>query len=77
MDYAHIDVSIASWWGIDTNLERARLLLRMDRTIERGMDLKWTIYYEDEMALDPSVAEIRADLDYLKKWFAWHPAWAQ
>jgi hypothetical protein len=31
---------------------------------------------EDEMKGDPSVAEIRADLDYLKKWFAWHPAWA-
>mmetsp|Transcript_10092 Transcript_10092/g.24089 ORF Transcript_10092/g.24089 Transcript_10092/m.24089 type:complete len:1078 (+) Transcript_10092:217-3450(+) len=76
LDYAHADVSIASWWGIDTNLERARLLLRMDRTIERGLDLKWTIYYEDEMALDPSPAEIREDLKYLKKWFAWHPAWA-
>jgi hypothetical protein len=31
---------------------------------------------EDEMKHDPSVAELRADLDYLKKWFAWHPAWA-
>jgi len=76
IEYAHVDVSIASWWGVDTNLERARLLLRMDRTIERGMDLKWTIYYEDEMAQDPSVSQIRADLAHLKKWFAWHPAWA-
>jgi hypothetical protein len=31
---------------------------------------------EDEFKHDPSVSEIRADLDYLKKWFAWHPAWA-
>jgi PIN domain nuclease of toxin-antitoxin system len=45
LDYAHVDVSIASWWGIETNLDRARLLLRMDKTIETGSNLKWTIYY--------------------------------
>eukprot|EP00980_Cylindrotheca_fusiformis_P014659 scaffold3987_cov134-Cylindrotheca_fusiformis.AAC.9 len=68
LEYAHVDVNIASWWGVETNLDRARLLLRMDRTIKRGS--------KDEMDGDPSVSAIRSDLGYLKKWFAWHPAWA-
>lgn len=75
-EYAHIDVSIASWWGPETNLDRARLLMRMDRTIQTQSSVKWTVYYEDEMKYDPSINQIRADLAYLKKWFAWHPAWA-
>jgi hypothetical protein len=45
LDYAHVDVTIASWWGIETNLDRARLLLRMDKTFEMGLDVKWSIYY--------------------------------
>lgn len=73
-EYAHITLSIASWWGPETNLDRARLGLKMDTTISAGSDVKWTIYHEDQSK--PSVAEIRADMDYLMKWFAWHPAWA-
>ena len=76
LNYAHIDLSIASWWGKETNLDRARLTLLMEKTIEMGSPLKWTIYYEDEKQLQPSVQYIRDDLNYLKKWFAWQPAWA-
>ena len=76
MDYAHIDLTIASWWGPETNLDRARLSMLMNKTIEMGSSLKWTVYHEDERQLKPSAELIRSDLDYLKKWFAWHPAWA-
>jgi hypothetical protein len=68
--YAHVDLSIASWWGPDSNLERARLTMLMDKTIAMQSQVKWTIYYE------PSKRDLKEDLDYLKKWFAWHPTWA-
>ena len=45
--------------------------MRLDKTIQAGSSVKWTIYYEDEHDDDPSVEEIRRDLAYLKKWFAW------
>jgi hypothetical protein len=75
-EYAHIDLSIASWWGPDSNLDRARLTMLMDETIAMQSQVKWTIYYEDEYDLRPSASALKEDLDYLKKWFAWHPTWA-
>jgi hypothetical protein len=76
LEYAYTDLSIASWWGPDTNLDKARITLLMDKTLEMGSNIKWTIYHEDEFHEDASAAQIRMDLDYLKEWFAWHPTWA-
>lgn len=76
MDYAHINVSIASWWGDDTHLDRARLTMLMDETLAQGSPLKWTVYHEKEMKADPTVDDIRADLDYIMAWFAHLPTWA-
>ena len=70
MDYAHIDLSIASWWGPDTHLDKARLTMLMDETIAMGSPLKWSVYHEDERDLNQSVEEIQRDLQYLKEWFA-------
>jgi hypothetical protein len=75
-EYAHVDLSIASWWGPESNLDRARLTMLMDETISMRSQAKWTIYYEDERDRRPSARALKEDLDYLKKWFAWHPAWA-
>jgi hypothetical protein len=75
-EYAHVDLSIASWWGPESNLDRARLTMLMDETIAMRSKVKWTIYYEDERDRRPSARALKEDLDYLKKWFAWHPAWA-
>ena len=76
LDYAHIDLSISSWWGPDSNLDRSRMTLLMDKTVANESPMKWTVYYEDERDEDSPPDKIRNDLDYLKKWFAWHPAWA-
>jgi hypothetical protein len=76
MEYAHIDLSIASWWGPDTKLDRARLTMLMDETVRRNSPLRWTVYYEIEMKQDPSLSKIQSDLDYLQAWFTKHPAWA-
>jgi hypothetical protein len=75
-NYAYVDLSIASWWGPGSNLDRARLTMLMDETIDMQSQVKWTIYYEGERDFIPSASALKEDLDYLKKWFAWHPAWA-
>ncbi len=76
MDYGKIQLSIASWWGPGTHLDRSRLTLLMDETIAQNSPLKWTIYHEDERDANPTPEELRKDFEYLKKWFAWHEAWA-
>ena len=48
----------------------------MDETVEQKSAIKWTVYYEEEFTLNPSVDKIKSDLNYLKRWFAWHPTWA-
>jgi hypothetical protein len=75
LEYAYVDLSITSWWGPNTNLDRARITLLMDETIAMESSIKWTVYHEDERQEDQSPERIKVDLDYLKKWFAWHPAW--
>ncbi|KAI2498480.1 sigma-70 [Fragilaria crotonensis] len=73
LNYAHVDLAIASWWGRNEHLDRARITSLMDKSLYSN--LKWAIYYEKEYSVDPSVVEIRRDLTYLKKWFAWHSAY--
>ena len=77
MDYGKIQLSIASWWGPGTHLDRSRLTMLMDETIAQNSPLKWTIYHEDERDANPTPEELQKDFEYLKKWFAWHEAWAQ
>ena len=48
----------------------------MDETLALNSKIKWTIYYEDEMKLNPTISEVKGDLAYLKKWFAWKSTWA-
>jgi len=74
LDYIHVDVAIASWWGIEEKLERARLTNLLDKSI--GTKVKWSVYHEMEREENRSPEGIREDLDYLKKTYAWHPSWA-
>ena len=48
----------------------------LDETVAQGSSIKWTVYYEDEKKLDKTVDQLVIDLEYLKKWFAWHESWA-
>lgn len=73
LSYARIDLVIASWFGPNSNLDRARIHNLLQRS---PPNLKWTVYHEDELGIDPNAIEIRADLDYLKYWFAFHESWA-
>jgi len=76
LDYAWADISIVSWWGPSDRLDRARITQLLDETTAQGSSIKWTVYYEDEDDFDKTVDELVTDLDYLKKWFAWHESWA-
>ena len=76
LEYGNIDVGIISWFGPGTNLDIARITNLMDRSLEKNAIIKWTLYYEDEYTLDPDIAQLQADLYYIKKWFAWHPTYA-
>jgi hypothetical protein len=75
MDYGNIDLGIISWWGPSSNNDRARMTLLMNSTIALKSSLKWTVYYE-EMDDIKSEDMVREDLEYLTKWYAWHPTWA-
>lgn len=77
MDYANIDVAIASWWGIDKHNQAQRIPMLLDQTVDAGSDLKWAIYYEKEGFGNPGVEEIRDDLDYLMQNYADHDAFAR
>lgn len=74
LEYAHVEIAVASWWGPGEKLDRARITNLMDKSVGKGVT--WTIYHEEEREISPGVDRIRSDLAYIKKWFAWHPAWA-
>lgn len=50
--------------------------MMMNEIAETKSNVKITFYYEDEKEDRPSSQVIRSDLDYIKKWYAWHPVWA-
>jgi hypothetical protein len=72
--YAHLDAGIYSWWGFDgdppTDLRFSRYL-----AAARTTPLRWALYYEREGYGDPSVAEIRADLERIRDTYAAKPAY--
>lgn len=73
MRWARIQAGISSWWGpgslTDTRLRR--LLQVTDRL---HSPFRWSVYYEAEAQGDPSVAQLRSDLTYLRDNYAKNPA---
>ncbi|MFF1701883.1 sigma-70 family RNA polymerase sigma factor [Streptomyces sp. NPDC058252] len=65
MQYAGLQAGISSWWG-EGKREDKRLPLLMSKGAELGFS--WTVYYENEAYADPSAAEIRKNLTYLRKY---------
>jgi hypothetical protein len=77
LEYAKVDVAIASWWGINQQSENKRIPMLLDRTIAAGSDLKWAVLYEKEGFGNPSVSEIQSDLAYVKQNYVPHQAYAK
>jgi hypothetical protein len=76
MDYANMNVAIASWWGVNQNSESTRIPMLLNRTIAAGSRLKWAVYYEKEGFANISVSQIQSDLAYVKQNYVSHPAYA-
>ncbi len=76
MNYAKIDVAIASWWGIGAQSEDNRIPMLLNRTLDSGSDLRWAVYYEKEGFGDPSVDDLKTHLAYLKENYTGHDAYA-
>lgn len=77
LEYAKIDVAIASWWGrMETEHKEAiRIPHLLDRTERRQSLLRWALYYEDEGFSNPAATTISADLAYIKAKYADRPAY--
>jgi hypothetical protein len=54
-EYGNIDLGIISWFGPGSNLDIARITELLDKTFDRKSQLKWTVYYEDEVRLFESL----------------------
>jgi Glycosyl hydrolase family 99 len=65
MNYAKIQVAIASFWGPGTHQETVRIPRLLDRTKAAGSSLKWAFLYEKEGFGNPSPSTIASELDYL------------
>ncbi|MDX6645520.1 MAG: hypothetical protein QOK40_1247, partial [Miltoncostaeaceae bacterium] len=71
MKYGKIAAGISSWWGQGTMTDgRVSALLAG----AAGTGFRWTLYYEPEGSADPSVAQIRADLTYIRDRYAGDPS---
>ncbi len=72
--YAHLNAGIYSWWGADgyppTDLRFWRYL-----AAARTTPLRWALYYEREGYGDPSVEQLRSDLEYIRDAYAAKPAY--
>jgi hypothetical protein len=72
MLFAHLNAGIYSWWGrgTDTDVRFWRYL-----AVARPTPLRWAVYYEPEGYRDPSVDQIRSDLEYIRDFYAYRPAY--
>ncbi len=77
MDYAKIDVAIASWWGKGKQQEDIIFPKLLNKTIEANSKLRWAFYYENEGFSNPTIEELKSDLDYLMKNYTNHKAIAR
>ncbi|KAL3944499.1 MAG: hypothetical protein SGBAC_001420 [Bacillariaceae sp.] len=75
LEYGRIDLGVASWFGIDTNNDIARITQILELTEASNSPLKWAIYYE-MFDKTRTVEDIRRDLAYIKMWYSWHPSYA-
>jgi acid phosphatase type 7 len=74
MRYGKIEAGIASWWGQGHHTDR-RFPELLAVASAGGRSFRWGAYYEGESRGDPSVEQIRADLEYLRSRYAGDPSY--
>jgi len=73
MQYGNIVAGIVSWWGVGHPTDR-RLAKILSVTTAARSAFRWAIYYEPEGQGNPSVDQIRADLQYIRSHYASSPS---
>jgi hypothetical protein len=73
MQYGNIVAGIVSWWGVGHPTDR-RLAKILSVTTAARSAFRWAIYYEPEGQGNPSVDQIRADLEYIRSHYASSPS---
>jgi len=74
MRWARIQAGISSWWGPGSLTDR-RLARVLQITTRLHSPFRWSVYYEAEAQGDPTTAQIRADLTYLRGRYGSNPAY--
>jgi hypothetical protein len=72
MQYGKIGAGISSWWGRGTPTD---LRFSIQLAMARQTSFRWAIYYEAEGYGDPSAAQIRSDLEYIRDSYASNPGY--
>ncbi len=72
MRWGRISAATYSWWG-----RRSQTDQRFTTYLAIGarVGFRWAVYHELEGYGDPSVEEIRSDLSYVARRYAWSPAY--
>lgn len=71
LEYGRCDAWLASWWGRGTSTDQ-RFSLMLERA--EGHALRGAVYHERSQEVpQPTVAQIRSDLDYIRTRYASHP----
>ena len=72
MQYGQIEAGIISWWSL-THESDQRVAPLLAAT--RGSTFRWTLYYEREARGDPTIEELRADLQYIADHYGDDPSY--
>jgi len=65
MRFGNIAAAIVSWWGPNEKAEQSRVPALLAGAGEADPAFRIALYYEKEGTADPSVAELKDDLDYI------------
>jgi glycosyl hydrolase family 99/calcineurin-like phosphoesterase family protein len=69
MRYGKIEAGIASWWGRGHHTDQ-RFPALLAAANAAGRSFRWSVYYEPEGGDNPSIDQIRAELEYLRDRYA-------
>ncbi len=72
MQYGHIQLGIASWWGQGHHTDK-RIPALIKEAEQTGFH--WSLYVESEGSGNPTVEAIRSDLEYIRDHYASSPAY--
>ncbi len=74
MVYGKFQATIASWWGQNQKSEQIRVPALLSNAAAVDPSFRVTLYYEREGTANPTEAEIRSDLEYIRTRYGTNPS---